>query len=240
MLNLQEYSKSYFSAAFQMKMKRKCFSISFIIFIKYYFFFYKLLQKTPILYINNGVTKILCCILTTIHSWIFCMNFKEKSRVILLKLSFLSRCNIIYLADLHVVAVAVAQWVRVFARKRKVGCSNPSRDRPKSLKQVVTAPLPNAWHQCECHGSSEMTIINGYSVSQQVWHSKEPSLLNGHKCRTQVKRCSPSAAMVTDSQSVAFQTEWSKYGRNKKKSIELVYMLNTPRQLENIYSLVIL
>ena len=30
--------------------------------------------------------------------------------------------------------------------KRKVGCSNPSWDRPKSLKQVVTAPLPNARH----------------------------------------------------------------------------------------------
>ena len=30
--------------------------------------------------------------------------------------------------------------------KRKVGCSNPSRDRPKSLKQVVTAPLPNTHH----------------------------------------------------------------------------------------------
>ena len=29
-------------------------------------------------------------------------------------------------------------------RKRKVGCSNLSRDRPKSLKQLVTAPLPNA------------------------------------------------------------------------------------------------
>ena len=31
-------------------------------------------------------------------------------------------------------------------RKRKVVrmCSNPSRDRPKSLKQVVTAPLQNA------------------------------------------------------------------------------------------------
>ena len=29
-------------------------------------------------------------------------------------------------------------------RKRKVECSNPNRDRLKSLKQVVTAPLPNA------------------------------------------------------------------------------------------------
>ena len=28
-------------------------------------------------------------------------------------------------------------------RKQKVGCSNPSRDRPKSSKQVVTAPLLN-------------------------------------------------------------------------------------------------
>ena len=32
-------------------------------------------------------------------------------------------------------------------RKRKVGCSNPGRKRPKSLKQIVTAPLPNARHQ---------------------------------------------------------------------------------------------
>ena len=31
-------------------------------------------------------------------------------------------------------------------RKRKVGCSNPSRDIPKSLKQAVTAPLPSAGH----------------------------------------------------------------------------------------------
>ena len=29
-------------------------------------------------------------------------------------------------------------------RERLVRSSNPSRDRPKSLKQVVTAPLPNA------------------------------------------------------------------------------------------------
>ena len=31
-------------------------------------------------------------------------------------------------------------------RKRKVECSNPRRDKLKSLKQVVTAPLPNARH----------------------------------------------------------------------------------------------
>ena len=28
--------------------------------------------------------------------------------------------------------------------ERKTGCSNPIRERPKSLKQVVRAPLPNA------------------------------------------------------------------------------------------------
>ena len=43
-------------------------------------------------------------------------------------------------------AAAMAQWVRAFALQQKVGCSNPSRDRSKLLKQVVTAPLPNAWH----------------------------------------------------------------------------------------------
>ena len=44
---------------------------------------------------------------------------------------------------------------------RKAGCSNPSRDRPQSLKQVVTTG-----NRCECHGSSEMTIINGFRVPQ--------------------------------------------------------------------------
>ena len=53
-------------------------------------------------------------------------------------------------------------------RKRKVGCSNPNRDRPKSLKQVMTAKLPNARHQGECHGSSKITIINRCPVLQQV------------------------------------------------------------------------
>ena len=32
-------------------------------------------------------------------------------------------------------------------RKRKVGCSKPGHDKPKSLKQVVTVPLPNARHR---------------------------------------------------------------------------------------------
>ena len=32
-------------------------------------------------------------------------------------------------------------------RMWKVGCSNPSRDKPKAKEQVVTAPLPNAGQQ---------------------------------------------------------------------------------------------
>ena len=40
---------------------------------------------------------------------------------------------------------------------RKFRCSNPSRNRPKLVKQIVTAPLLNA-RQHVCHGSSD--IIN--------------------------------------------------------------------------------
>ena len=50
---------------------------------------------------------------------------------------------------------------------------------------------------CECHGPSEMIITNGCPVSQSVWHTKEPSLLNSHECRAKVKFFSPSSAMVT-------------------------------------------
>ena len=42
-----------------------------------------------------------------------------------------------------------------------------------------------------------MTIINECPLSQWVWHSKEPLLLNGHKSREWVKICNPSPAMVT-------------------------------------------
>ena len=48
--------------------------------------------------------------------------------------------------DLKSVAALVVQWVRAFATKQKVGCSNPSRDRPKLFKQVVTVPLLKVRH----------------------------------------------------------------------------------------------
>ena len=57
-----------------------------------------------------------------------------------------------------------------------VGCSNPSRDR-KTGSDSSTAKR-SAIGVSVTGGSSEMTIINGWPVSQYVWHAKEPSLLN--------------------------------------------------------------
>ena len=53
----------------------------------------------------------------------------------------------VFKTDPMIVTSAVAQLVRTSPRKRKVGCSNPSRSRSKSHKQVETATLPNARQQ---------------------------------------------------------------------------------------------
>ena len=42
---------------------------------------------------------------------------------------------------------AVGESIRLASGTPKVGCSNSRRDRPKLLKQVVKAPLPNARQQ---------------------------------------------------------------------------------------------
>ena len=45
--------------------------------------------------------------------------------------------------------------------------SIPGQGSPKSLKQVVTAPLKRSLiNSCECHGFSEMTIIKGSNHNQ--------------------------------------------------------------------------
>ena len=56
----------------------------------------------------------------------------------------------------------------------------PGRDIPKPLKQIHCQTLNN---RCECHGSSGMTTIKGWPLSQYVRHIKDPSLLNGHEYR---------------------------------------------------------
>ena len=73
--------------------------------------------------------------------------------------------------------VVIMPWFRVYLPrrwrsglerspcKRKSGYSNPSRDRPKSLKPVVTTLLSKARQQV-WHESSQMTILIGCPVSQ--------------------------------------------------------------------------
>ena len=90
---------------------------------------------------------------------------------------------------LHGPRRCMAQSVRM----RKVGCSNPSRDRTKSLKQEVTAPLLITQQQIWVTRSSEMTIINGCPVPQYVWHAKNSycpiaiSARHRSKCNSNVK-----------------------------------------------------
>ena len=57
---------------------------------------------------------------------------------------FVIFCGKINVSLQNLMTAAVSRWVRGSPFMRKVGCLNPSRDIPKSLKQVVTAPLPNA------------------------------------------------------------------------------------------------
>ena len=70
-------------------------------------------------------------------------------------------------------------------------------------------------NRCACHGSSDMTIINGRPVSQWVRYVKEPLLHNGYECRAQVKKCSPSSAMLTSPYGENF--EWHDKLQTKKK-----------------------
>ena len=67
--------------------------------------------------------------------------------------------------------------------------SIPGRDRPNSLKHVVTAPLPNAWQQVQ------VTQVLGDDHYKGLARA-DPSLLNGNECRSKVKICSTSLAMV--------------------------------------------
>ena len=65
---------------------------------------------------------------------------------------------------------------------RKVGCSNPSRDRPKSLNRCWQHYCQTSGIRCEDHGSSEMTIINGYPCHSRCDTLQNPhSSIKGHK-----------------------------------------------------------
>ena len=99
-----------------------------------------------------------------------------------------AKVDVIFMSITHNFrAAAVSQWIRALARPATQVVIN-------RYWQLHCQTLGN---RCECHGSTEMTIINGCPLSQYVWHAKELSLLNGHECWAKVKICSPSPVMVT-------------------------------------------
>ena len=72
----------------------------------------------------------------------------------------------------------MVQSVRAFASHAEGWVLNPSRDRPKSYKQVVTAPLLNARQQ------ERVTQVLGddpYKTDVPVYHSRCGSLKNPHR-----------------------------------------------------------
>ena len=73
---------------------------------------------------------------------------------------------------LLLLAAAMAQSVERLLRMRKVGCSNPSRDRPKSLKKIATASLFG--NRCERHWSSEMTLLTNVKCYRGCGTPKNP------------------------------------------------------------------
>ena len=77
-------------------------------------------------------------------------------------------------------------------RMPKVGCSNSGRDKPRLLKQILTAPLLNNRQQVWVSQVISDDHYNRISPSVGVctWHVTESSLLNGHEGWLQVKICS--------------------------------------------------
>ena len=73
---------------------------------------------------------------------------------------------------------AVGQSIRLASGK--LGVRIPAATDPSREKRQCQLPCKTLNNWCECHWSLELTIINGCPVSQQVWHTKELSLLNGH------------------------------------------------------------
>ena len=86
--------------------------------------------------------------------------------------------------------------------------------------------------RCECHVSSEITIINGFPVSQKVWHAKEFSLLDVHEYREKVKICSPSPVVVTSPYEGKFSSEMinpkQTNKQTNKKQTKLTFTDATP------------
>ena len=70
--------------------------------------------------------------------------------------------------------VAVGWSIRLACGR--LGVRIPAATKTKSLKQVVTAPMPNVWHQVWV--SRVLGDDHFKPVSLYVWYAKEPLLLN--------------------------------------------------------------
>ena len=82
--------------------------------------------------------------------------------------------------------------------------------------------------RCECHGSSEMTIINWCPVAQHVWHAKEASLLNGYAW---VPSIGQNLQPFADNGDVSKGVKNSRVGR---KAVVLTGHLGSPKQNTSI------
>ena len=65
------------------------------------------------------------------------------------------------------IAAAVAQSVGAFVQHAEGWCSNPSRDRPKSLKRALRAPLLNAqWRHDHYKWMTRVTVVEHLHMSE--------------------------------------------------------------------------
>ena len=97
--------------------------------------------------------------------------------------------SVFFFVAIHVIlfifSSTTLRWLigRGFASHAGDGISIPGSDRHKLLKQVVTAPLPNALQQVWVSQVLEEEHDKRMPcVPVVVWHAKESSLLNGHEC----------------------------------------------------------
>ena len=83
-------------------------------------------------------------------------------------------------SDTPMSTTLVAQWKNVCLACGRLWVRSPvGTDLSRYCKIASDSSTANLLgNSRECHGSSEMTISNGYPVSLQVWHAKQASLLN--------------------------------------------------------------
>ena len=99
--------------------------------------------------------------------------------------------------------------------KRKAGCSNSSRDRPKSLKPVLTVPLANRW------------AISVSVMERRRWllhaDSRCGKLKNPHCSMAISGEHKSKFAAFTSNGEVSIWVKYSQVGRNRGKINKYIY-----------------